>query len=138
MMADGPEVFAAEAEEGGTVELGVTANKVVGVGVERFAVLVEPRFLRVVSGLDVDGTGGPILGLAGDEVAAFKDEDAFAGGGKLVGKRGATCTRANDNHVVLVAGHVGLHCLIRIEVRPVFLGCCTVVPVTYLAREESM
>src|SRR6266566_2755460 len=55
-MANLSEIFFAEAEECGTVKFGIAPDVVVGVRMERLAVLVAPLFLSLVLGLDIDRT----------------------------------------------------------------------------------
>src|SRR5262249_39301709 len=66
---------AAESEERGAVELGVTADPVVRVGMERLAVAVAPRLLRLILSLEVDGPRAPVVRLARHVLAALGEQD---------------------------------------------------------------
>src|SRR5262249_1468933 len=63
VVADFAEVALAQAEEDGTVDLGVAADEVLRVWPERRAVLVVPELLRDVALLLEDLAGVPVLGL---------------------------------------------------------------------------
>ena len=105
VVADLAEVLLAQAEEGGAVEFGVPADVVVRVRMELLAVLVAPDFLRGVLAVDVDGLRAPVVLLAGDEVAALEHQDPLAGRGERPEQRPAAGARADDDDVVVVAGH---------------------------------
>src|SRR5437899_11229667 len=83
-MANLSEIFFAEAEECGAVKFGIAPDGVVGVRMERLAVLVAPLFLSLVLGLNIDRAGIPIGLLPGNIVPPFQDEDAFPSGGERV------------------------------------------------------
>ena len=76
--ADLAKVLFAQPEERGAIELGVAAHVIIGVGMERLAVLVLPHFFRVVLGFDVHRPGAPVVLLPTDVVAAFEQQDPFA------------------------------------------------------------
>ena len=78
VMADLAEVLFAQPEERGAVELGVSADVVVGVRMERLAVLVVPHVFGVIFRLDVDGARAPVVLLAPDVVAPLEQENPFA------------------------------------------------------------
>src|SRR2546422_5843303 len=86
-MLDLPEVLPTEAEERGTVELGVAAHPVVGVRVELSTLSVPPHLPGVVFPLQVDRLRAPVVLLARDVVAALYEQDALAGGGETIGQR---------------------------------------------------
>ena len=54
------EVFLAQAKEGGAIDLGLAADEVGLLGVERLAVLIEPDILGVVAVVEEDGSGVPV------------------------------------------------------------------------------
>jgi hypothetical protein len=59
-----PEVLAAQAVEGGAVELGRSPDEVVDLGLERLAVGVVPRVRRHVAAVDEHVLRRPVLRLA--------------------------------------------------------------------------
>src|SRR5690349_25083373 len=118
VVADGPcggdsavmpnltEVFFPQTKESSTVELRVTANKIIRVRVQRLAFAIAPRLFRVVFRFEVYGARAPVVLLARNIVTAFQDQDLLARGREFVGQRAATRARADDNYVVMiVAGH---------------------------------
>src|SRR5215813_3377784 len=94
------EVLAAQAEERGAVELGVAADEVVRVRMERPALRVQPDFLRVVAGLEIDLPRVPVLPLARHEAAALEHENALACRRERVEQRAPAGPRPDDDHVV--------------------------------------
>src|SRR5690349_6131786 len=70
-VADFVEVFPAQTKESRAVKLRVSADVVVRVRMERFAVLVTPFFLRLVFNFDVDRARVPVGLFAAYVVAAF-------------------------------------------------------------------
>src|SRR6266566_3359911 len=111
-MANLAEIFLAKAEERGAVEFGVAPDVVVGVRMERLAVLVAPLFLSLVLGLDIDRTRIPIGFLPGNIVPPLQDEDALPGGSERVRQCSAARSGSDDDYVVLlVLSHRAcLHC----------------------------
>ena len=101
VVANLAEVLLAQPEQRGAVELGVAADVVVGVRMERLAVLVLPHFLGVVLRLDVDRPRAPVVLLAADVVAALEQQDPLAGRGEVIGERAAARAGADDDHVVV-------------------------------------
>jgi hypothetical protein len=73
------EVLLAHAIERGAVQLGRAADKVVDLRLERLSVAVVPRVLGDVSPVDEDVGGLPVLRLAWQPSAAFKQQDPLAG-----------------------------------------------------------
>ena len=65
------EIPIAQSEQRGAVELGVAAHIVVGVRMQRLAVLVGPLLPGVVLGVEHDGFRAPVVLLAGNESAAL-------------------------------------------------------------------
>src|SRR6266436_9592863 len=105
-MANFAKIFLPKAEERGAVEFGIAPNVVVGVRMERLAVLVAPLFLSLVPGLDINGARIPIGLLPGNIVAPFQDEDAFTGGSEPVHQCSAARSGSDNNYVVvLVLSH---------------------------------
>ena len=97
---DDAEVFGAHAEHGGAVDLGLAADEVGLLGMERLAVLVLPDFGGVVAVVEEDGGGIPVEFFLGEEGAALEDEDALAGAGEVEGEGSAACSGADDDCVV--------------------------------------
>jgi hypothetical protein len=98
------EVLGAEAEERGTVDLGLASDEVGLLRVERLIVLVEPDVLSVVTVIEKDGGSVPVKFLLGEEGAALEDEDTLAGLCEVEGEGAASCPGSDDDGVVLI-GH---------------------------------
>src|SRR5437660_2588545 len=94
------EVFPAQAEERGTVELGVAAHVVVRVRMELRAGGIAPDLLRVVLSLEVHRASAPVVLLARYVLPSLEDQDALAGGGERPGQRAAARAGADDRDVV--------------------------------------
>src|SRR5947207_15191574 len=97
-------ILLAQAKERGAVELGIAADVIVGVRVERLAVLVEPALLSVVARLHVDGERAPILRLAADVITALDQENSLARRREAVSERPASRAGPNDDDVKMVVG----------------------------------
>ena len=67
--------------------------------------LVVPGFRRLVPVRAEHRLAAPILLLARQEIAAFEDQDAFAGRGQAMGERAAAGAAADDDDVVTVMRH---------------------------------
>ena len=74
-------------------------------GVQILAVLIEPGFLCVVVGVHVDDLRVPIRFLAGNVVAALKNQDPLSGRRQVVGERPAARTGSDDDHVIAIVVH---------------------------------
>src|SRR5215472_4191315 len=72
-MPDFSEVFPAQAEQSRAVKLGVSADVVVCVRVERLSVPVPPLFFGLVFPLDVDGARIPVGLFAANVITALQD-----------------------------------------------------------------
>src|SRR5204862_3444677 len=101
VMMDFPEVLLAQPEQGGAEKLRVATHVVVGVRMERCAVLVVPLFLCRVPALDVHGARAPVVLFPPNVVTAFEQEDPLARRREVVSKRPAARARADDDHVVM-------------------------------------
>jgi hypothetical protein len=99
------EVLFAEPEERRTVELGVAADEVIGVGVQRLSVPVAPLLLGVVAALDVDRPGAPVLLFPGDVIAALEQQHPLSRRRQPMGQSSAARAGADDDDVVVVAVH---------------------------------
>src|SRR5437667_8811976 len=99
------EVFLAKAEQCRAVKLGVSANVVVGVRMQVLAVLVEPGLLSVVMAFHVHELRVPVRLFARDEVAAFEDEDSFAGRRQMISQGAATGPGSDDDYVIVIFIH---------------------------------
>jgi hypothetical protein len=97
------EVLRPEPEQGSAVELGVAADVVVHLRSELVAVLVEPRFPCQILAAHEDGGRLPVVPLPWQIVAAFEQKDALPRWRESVDQRATTCSRADDDHVVIVA-----------------------------------
>ena len=100
------EVLAAQAVEGGAVELGGAADEVVDLRLERLAVLVVPGVGGDVAAVDEHVLGRPVLGFAGQPATPLEQQDALARRGEVPGQRAAAGTGADDDDVVVVGAHV--------------------------------
>ena len=69
------------------------------------AVLIEPGFLGVVVGVHVDDLRVPVRFLAGNVVAALKNQDPLSGWRQVVGERSAASAGSDDDYVVAIVGH---------------------------------
>ena len=103
-VVDDAEVFGAEAEERGAVDLGLAADEVGLLGVEVVVVLVEPDVFGVVAVVEEDGGGVPVEFFLGEKRAALENENALAGLGEMEGEGSAAGSGSDDDGVVLV-GH---------------------------------
>src|SRR5512132_3362577 len=99
MVAQYSEVLRAEAEQSRAVELCIPTNVVVDLGRELVAVLVVPELGCPVFPADEYRGGIPVVALARQVVAAFKDQDLLAGGRKPVSEGPSTRTRADNDHI---------------------------------------
>ena len=99
---DDAEVGGAHAEHGGAVDLGLAADVVGLLGMERLIVFVVPGFLGVVTVFEEDGGGVPVKFLLGKERAALEDEEPLAGLREVKGERAAACSGADDDCVVRI------------------------------------
>ena len=103
-VVDDAEVFSAEAEECGAVDLGLAADVVGLLGVKGLVVLVEPDVFGVIAVVEEDGGGVPVEFFLGKKRAALEDEDAFARLGQMERECAAPCSGSDDDGVVVV-GH---------------------------------
>src|SRR5437016_180970 len=95
-----PQRMQAEAEERGAVELGIAADPVVRVGMERLAVAVAPRLLRLILPLEVDRPRAPVVRLARHVLAALEEQDLLPRRGQRPRERAAAGAGADDRDVV--------------------------------------
>src|SRR5229473_5185080 len=105
MVANFAEIFFAQTEQSSTVKLGVATHVIISVRMQLLTVLIEPGFLGVVVGVHVDDLWVPIRFLAGNVVAALKNQDPLSGWRQVVGERSAAGTGSDDDHVVAIVGH---------------------------------
>jgi hypothetical protein len=98
------EITGAQPVQGRAVQLGGPADEVVHLGLERLAVTVEPSVLGDVLPVHEHRLGVPVVRLAGQEVAAFQQQDPLARGGQGVRQRAAARAGPDDDHVI-VLGH---------------------------------
>ena len=96
-----PEVPLAQSIERRAVELGRPADGVVDLRLECLAVLVVPGVIRDVAVVHEHRSRVPVLGLAGQPVAAFEDQHPLPGRCQPVRERAAPGPGADDDDVVL-------------------------------------
>ena len=101
-MLDGAKVLPPQPGQGGAVDLGVTAHKVVDARMEELAVLVVPCFVRFVAPLVKHNARLPVLRLLRQIIAALDQQYAHSAIGQRVCQRTATCARANNNQIIIV------------------------------------
>jgi hypothetical protein len=102
-----PEVFLAQAEQSGAVELRVATDVIVRVRVKFLAVFVAPQLLRLILALDVDGARAPVVLLARHVVAPLEDQNALAGAGQGIGERSTSGAGTYDDYVEMIRmGHL--------------------------------
>jgi hypothetical protein len=68
-MTDLAEVFLAQPEERGAIELCVATDVVIGVGMQILPVAIFPQLLRLIFPLKINGSGAPVVFLARDVIA---------------------------------------------------------------------
>src|SRR3954452_7834650 len=122
-MRDLAEVLPAQPEQRGSVELGVAADVVVRVRVQRPSVAVLPLLLRMVFRVDVDRARAPVVLLAAHVVAALHDQDFLPGRREVVGQGAAAGAAADDDHVVM--RHAGLSMKRHRKMQRMFDGWCS-------------
>src|SRR6516165_12102745 len=106
-MANFPEVFLAQAEESGSVELCVSSNIVVCMRMKRLSVLAAPFFLRLIFAVDVYGPRIPVGFFAANVVAALENQNALSCRGQGIGKGATACAGSDDDHVIVaIRGHM--------------------------------
>src|SRR4029453_10828746 len=103
VMNDFTEVLGTQPEQGGAVELRVTADVVVDLGLELVAVPVVPLLLRQILALDEYGPGIPIVELARQERPSLQPQDALSARGESVTYGSAASAGGDDHHVVMPA-----------------------------------
>src|SRR5262249_16485034 len=116
----------AQSKERGPVEFGIAADVVVGMRMEGLAVLVAPRFLRVIFRVYVYGARIPVVLFAPNVVAAFNEENFLARGCEVVSNSSAARPRTNDDHGVVPNASVSRRSKYRqrkMHGPPV--GCCS-------------
>jgi hypothetical protein len=118
-MVEDAEVLNAEAEEGGSVDFGLAADKVGLLRVEWLIVFVEPDILGVIVIVEEDGGRVPVEFLLGEEGAALEDEDALTGLGEMEGESAAAGSSSDDDGVVLVGHEVLSEAQERMAIRAV-------------------
>ena len=102
VMSNLAKILLTQTEQSSTVELCVAAHIVVCVGMQVATLNVAPDFLRVVSGVDIDGLRIPIVFLASDIIAAFENQNPLSRWSQVVGQRPSTRSRPDDDQVVLI------------------------------------
>ena len=72
---------------------------------EFLAVLIEPGFFGVVVGVHIDDLRVPVCFLAGNVVAALKNQDPLSGWRQVVGEGSTAGAGSDDDHVVMIVRH---------------------------------
>ncbi len=104
MVAQFTEVLGAHPVQRGPVQLGRAAHEVMHLRLEeRLGLRVVPAVRRDVAAVHEHVHGGPVLRLAGQPVAALKQQDPLARGGEVAGQRAAARPGADDDHVIVLA-----------------------------------
>src|SRR6266446_9386836 len=101
-MANLAEILLAQAKQRGSIEFRVSTDVVVGVRMQRLAILIPPLFLGVVAGFSHNRARTPVLFFTRKIAAALDDQDLLACRSKLVGQGSATRAAANDDDVVVM------------------------------------
>jgi hypothetical protein len=100
------EVALAQPEQDRAVELGVAADEVLLVRLERHPVMVvDPVLVGQVATLPEDLLARPVLRLARQVPAALQHENALAGRREPVGERATPRAGSDDDHVVVLRRH---------------------------------
>src|SRR5271157_2897294 len=102
MMVQLAEVALAQAKQRRAVEFGIAADVVVGVRMKVVSVLVEPRLVGVVVGIDIDHFGVPVRLFAGNIITALQNKDALARRRKMIRQRASPGACSDDDYVVVV------------------------------------
>src|SRR5215831_19557440 len=107
VMFDLAEILPAQAKQRRAVHLGIAAHPIVDPGMERSAILAVPGLLRLILRIDEDGGGIPIFSFPRQKVTTFQEQDLLAAGGEPVREGASPRARADDDDVVMLAGHGG-------------------------------
>jgi hypothetical protein len=103
-VVDDAEVLGTEAEEGSAIDLGLTADEVGLLRMERLIVFVEPNIFGVVAIVEEDGGGIPVEFFLRKKRATLKDEDALASLSQIECEGPAASSGSDDDDVILL-GH---------------------------------
>src|SRR5713101_4675390 len=128
MVTDLTEVLLTQADQRCAVEFSVATDVIVRTGVKLLTVLVKPRFLDVVAGLDVDRVRVPVFLLTRDIRTAFEQQDPFARRRQFVGQRPAARAGTNDDDIVVIrlrhrTSNLGIRCWELVASRSEVLNC---------------
>jgi hypothetical protein len=107
MMLDLSEVILAQAKQRGAVHLRIAAHPIVDPGRERAAIAAVPRLFRLIPCIGKHGGGIPIFSFTRQKITAFQKQDALAARREPVGEGASPSTRADDDDVIMLAGHGG-------------------------------
>src|SRR5262249_223922 len=97
MMLHLTEVLRSHAQQRRAVDFWIAAHVVVNAGMKRVAVLVVPGFVGLVLVVDEDGRGTPVLLLARQVAATFKQKNILSGRCQLISEGAAARTGADNN-----------------------------------------
>src|SRR5882724_3056614 len=107
MMPNLAEVPLAKPEERRAIELGVPADPIIGVRMQRLPVLVAPDFFRLVLPLDVHRPRIPVVCFPRHVVAPLEEENLLAGRRQPVCEGAAAGTGTDDDDVIVGCRHGG-------------------------------
>src|SRR5262249_25717355 len=80
VMSQFAKVLLAQAKQRGTVKFCISSDIVIRMRMQVLAILVQPRFLRVVVSLNINNLRIPVGLLTRNIVATLKDQDLLVGG----------------------------------------------------------
>ena len=103
VMAQLTEVLLAQPKQRGSEDLGRAADEIVRTGLKGFALGVVPCVFGDVAVFRVNLDGVPVSFFARQEVAAFEQQDVFAGRRQVIRERTAAGPGPDDDHVVVSA-----------------------------------
>src|ERR1700752_4413966 len=104
-MFDLVEVSLAQSKQSSAVEFCISFDVIVCVWGYRAATGVVPRLLRVVLAFKVDSFGAPVVFFTRDVIAAFEQQNLFAGRSQLICERASSGAGSDDDYVVMFCGH---------------------------------
>src|SRR5262249_42444112 len=107
MMFDLAEILLAQTKQCRAVHLGIATHPIVDSGMERAAILAVPGLFRLILCIDEDSGGIPIFSFPRQKVTAFQDQDALAAWREPMREGTSPRARADDDAVIMLAGHVG-------------------------------
>src|ERR1700744_906287 len=101
-MPDLFEVAFPQSKKGGPIDLGIAAHPISGLRMKRFALAILPDFVGMISVIQENGLGVPILFFPGQEGAPFKNENALSARSETLRQGAAAGARSDDDDIVMV------------------------------------